>query len=154
MTIENDLQALGAAPEIASAVRRATVARNVSPVLLTDRIRLHPATVGATAAFVRARSIDIATEPHLAAASAARLPGARLHPASKATTMVRVDAAVIAAHPDEVHDQLLRALDWRAHGPQWTVHSHAGASAVAGSGAPRVCPRGHVLSVSGACLCD
>jgi hypothetical protein len=154
MTIENDLQALGAVPEIAGAVRRATVARNVSPVLLADRIRLHPATVGATAAFVRARSIDIATEPHLAAAAGARLPGAQLHPTSKATTMVRVDAAVIAAHPDEVHDQLLRALDWRAHGPQWTVHSQAGASAAAGVSAPAACPVGHQLSANGACFCD
>ena len=154
MTIENDLQALGAAPEIAGAVRRAAAARSVSPVLLADRIRLHPATVGATAAFVRARSIDIATEPHLAAAAGARLPGAQLHPTSKATTMVRVDAAVVTAHPDEVHDQLLRALDWRAHGPRWTVHSQSGTTATAGVGAPTVCPVGHQLSASGACFCN
>ncbi|MEW1959559.1 hypothetical protein [Kineococcus sp. NPDC059986] len=154
MTIEDDLRTLGAVPGITGAVLRATEARAVSPVPLGDRIRLHPATVGATAAFVRARSIDIATEPHLAAAAAARLPGAQLHPTSPATTMVRVDSALIAAHPDEVHDQLLRALDWRAHGPRWTLHSQSGASASAALAVPACCPLGHQLSANGTCFCD
>lgn len=154
MTIDVDLGRFDVDPTLADLVRRVARAHGVEVVTSADQMRLHPTPVGATAAFVRRRSIDIATEPGLATAAVARIPGARLHSASKATTMVRVDARVVAAHTDEVVDQVVRALRWRANGPQWTTGSLSPDAALVRSRAPRVCPLGHEVSANGACFCD
>ena len=152
MTFEQDLAALAPRPAVADLLRDLRERRSLRWSARNGHLNLNPAPVGAIAVVAHPARVEIATEPDRAAVVCAGIPGARLRPATPATTRVVVDADVLAACYERVLEHALRALDWRATGPAWTADSRRGA--VAATAPAGVCPDCRwERARSGACGC-
>ncbi|MGY1709102.1 hypothetical protein ACI8AC_06280 [Geodermatophilus sp. SYSU D00758] len=112
-------------------------------------VSLRPSMEGAVAVYLHKTWISIAVEPDEAAALAARLPGATIHPKTPATTYLHVSADTLAGAPDATLAIAQGAVTWRAQGPR----SGAGSKGSASQKAAQYCPdHGYELSPSGVCF--
>ncbi|PWW23491.1 hypothetical protein JD79_02665 [Geodermatophilus normandii] len=120
-TLEEHLDDLAPAPAIRTLATTLAAETAVESDRQEQYVSLRPSMEGAVAVYLHRTWVSIAVEPDEAAAVAARLPEATVHPKTPATTYLHLTAEALAGAPDAALSVAREAVAWRAAGPRSSV---------------------------------